>query len=207
MMSGRRSISEYYRELLESIKGVIYQNDTLVNGKDTDQVLKELLSRSAILQPIEFDSSRSPSLNQRKETRTVPAAQRDFGYRDEGDLRCEFEVISIAIPIIHNTSIKHMRSLRPAAFTIAWLHEEFEWSEREVSFSFDVKGYRFELGDDQITREVEKKRRQLREWVEEANQDIRKEVEGLSASLFTIIEERRRRFREMEIASENWRKS
>ena len=189
-MFSKPSISDYYRDLQERVKEeILKEKDENILHSDTKELTDYYISHHAF-EPIELDPDRQPSFEHKKDIRTVPANRRDEFYRQEGDLRMEYESIVITMPIIPNAAARQILELRASTYSMSG-EPKVTIGYSDLTFSIDIKGYQFSYDDDKVAAEVNREIEQVKQWLGWKNGDINKENTQLRQQVMFYIEQRK----------------
>lgn len=166
------SFNDYYRKALENFnQELIRETDEQVLGSDIDQLADYYFQRHALVE-LTFDPT-NISYEIRKEIRRVPANQRDGFYREQGDTNYEYEVGVISLAIESNPNLDWIKKLSGSTRYLDGFEERISYSSSEIRYSFDIKGYGFNMSEDQVANEVNTKSERIISVLNEKNSNIR----------------------------------
>lgn len=189
-MFNRASISDYYRALLEKIKEeILREKDETLLHSDTNELTDYYISHHAF-EPVELDPERESSFEHKKDIRTVSANRREEFYRNEGDLKMEYESIVVTLPIIPNNAARQILELQSSTYLMSG-EPKVSIGYSDLSFSIDIKGYQFSYDDDKVAAEVNRETEQVKQWLGWKNADINKENTTLRQQTMFYIEQRK----------------
>lgn len=184
------SFSDYYRTALDKFRqDLLHESDAQILGSTTDD-LANFYFQEYCLVPLEFDPA-AIAYEIRKEVRRVPAHRRDEFYRNEGDTQFEYEVAVISIPIETCPNLDWIKKLGGNTRTLDGFDESIDYSQNEISYSFDIKGYGFQQDENQVANEVNKKSQRLISTLTDKNNNINSENTKFLLAIKEVIEQRR----------------
>ena len=196
-MYNQPSISDYYRNLFEKTLHslILNESDNFIVGTPTDELVEYYFSNHA-LHKIELDKSRGETIEHVKEVRRVPADQRESVYRGEGDIDWEYESIVVSVAFVRdNNNVSRIRQLRTTTYSPSWNPDDCMFSLDTVSVKVNIKGYGFNLSDDQVKNEVNQAKQRINQWIGWVNDDIEKENQQLQSKLKDSIEQRKQKIK------------
>jgi hypothetical protein len=177
------SFSSVYEKILEDIKlQILKETAATIIGTSTNE-LAEYYFQKRHYTPIEADPDKQESIEPKNEVRTVRAEQRDPMYRDEGDLKYEYESIHVTIPILPHSNLDELLRMRPSTFSLSGGARQVKWNRTAAEFTIDIKGYGFARDEKWIINEVNN----LKQYVYNHIHIVKTEIEAENAKLLPKI--------------------
>jgi len=190
------SFSDVYNKILEDIKlQILKETETTIIGTDTDELAAYYYEKRHY-EPVEIDSDRSETLEQKNEVRIVRAENRDMMYREDGDLPFEYESIYVTIPIIPHPNLTDLLNMRPATFSLSGDERNVVWKRNTAEFTIDVKGYGFVRTDDWIVNEVQRRKKHIYDRIHVINTEVNTENAKLLPQIKALIQARKTKLTE-----------
>jgi len=190
MYRNRITISQHYQGLLKKInKEIMEEEDNYILMTDTQELTDYYFSENS-LTPIEFDTSKDENLEHKKEVRTVKSYEREYPYNTDGDLDCEYEYLILSMPIIPTEDLDLILSLQSS--TISFSGEpKIKVINNTISFELNIRGYSINYDNDKIKKIIENEKKNIRNWINEKNNDIDRENEKLKKDIYSLIKNRK----------------
>ncbi|WP_299318823.1 hypothetical protein [uncultured Maribacter sp.] len=186
-----KTYQQYYSELFDSLKIKIAQEqDDYIIANPTEDLVKYYLGQS--LQPIEFDDSKEEVLSHDKSIKTIYAHEREFGYQQEGDLKVESENIIVKLPIVPNSNVQQVLSLRTNSISMS-PKPDINIKGSYVVINIEIKGYGKNLGDEQIAQQIKSIKGDIQGILSSKNSEIKSENIKLEQNLSQFIEQRKQK--------------
>ncbi len=172
----KETITDYYRNITQVVEQkIMSEDDTYIMQVDNAELI-EYYYKEYCFEPIEFDSSQEESMNHVKEIRIIPAHQRDSFYQNQGDLKFEYEMIIVNIPIKRNNSIRQILNLKSSQYIVSG-DPRVTLTGDNLQFSIDIKGYRLNLTNDEVIASVKSEKDKIIKWINLKNANIESENE------------------------------
>ena len=186
------TISNYYNNIFEKIKvKVLTEKDEFIIGTTTEELAEYYFSNN-YLQKIEIDNDRDETLEYKKDIRTIPSYEREEGWRGDGNLDYEYKSILVSIPIILNNDLNIINELLTLPRIIGIPPAHVELKNDFISFKIDIKGYGFNLSEDEITIKIKDGKEEIKKWIKRKNDNINTENEKLKNKIEELINNRKR---------------
>ncbi len=190
MFRNRASISDYYRQAFEKIKGdILKKSDATIIGTNIEE-LTDYYYDKYCLQPILIDDTQEITWDPKKYIKTIHAHEREEFYQSQGNLEFECEKIDVEIPIIKNENIRDIAELQSSTFSTSYSEKEFSFSENKITFSLETKGYGFSMNEDQIPQNLDSQIERIKELISPKNKDIESENIKLKKNIYSFISDR-----------------
>lgn len=197
MMFRQPSFLDYYRELSEKARGEVWrEKEETIVGTDTDELANYIYEQYA-LPPIEIDEGRDTSWELEDYVQDIPEQARDSIYHGEGayrDFPCQRAIVEV--PIVPNPHIQTIAQLRASTHSLSYSDRDFGWSEDEVTFSFETKGYGFQHDTEKIRKEIEAAHKRIQETIHWKNDTIEQQNRELLQNIKNAITERKKKLSE-----------
>jgi len=191
-MYNKPSISDYYRKLAEDIRGeILRESEEQIIGSNIEELSKYYFDKYALL-VIEIDETQEANWSQENYVKTIPAHQREEGYREEGDKDWLCERVTVEIPIKPNEKMSIISQLESSTFSFSFTGDEFDWGQNRVSFVVETKGYVFNYDENKIVQEVNSGIDRVKQIIGWKNNDINKENQSLLSHIKKLIEDKKR---------------
>jgi len=185
-------ISDYYNNIFEKIKvKVLTEKDEFIIGTTTKE-LAEYCFFNNHLQKIGIDNDRDETLEYKKDIRTIPSYKREEGWRGDGNLDYEYKSILVSIPIILNNDLNIINELVTLPRIIGIPPSHVELKNDFISFKIDIKGYGFNLSEDEITIKIKDGKEEIKKWIKRKNDKINTENEKLKNKIAELINNRKK---------------
>ena len=185
-------ISDYYNNIFEKIKvKVLTEKDEFIIGTTTKE-LAEYCFFNNHLQKIGIDNDRDETLEYKKDIRTIPSYKREEGWRGDGNLDYEYKSILVSIPIILNNDLNIINELVTLPRIIGIPPSHVELKNDFISFKIDIKGYGFNLSEDEITIKIKDGKEEIKKWIKRKNDKINTENEKLKNKIVELINNRKK---------------
>ncbi|MBP9709646.1 hypothetical protein KBD61_01305 [Patescibacteria group bacterium] len=191
-MYDKPTISDYYRKVLEDVRGkVLRESESQIIGTDSLE-LAQFYLQDVSLTPIEFDDERESSWDHQTYVKTIPAHERESFYQSEGDFDFACERVRVEMPIKYNKDIRTLASLTSSTFSMSYSDKDLQWSEQSISFIVETKGYGFSMDENQIASKVNEGIGKVQQAVGWKNGDITKENASLLTQTRLLIDGRKK---------------
>lgn len=166
------TFSDYYRTALDRVKDeILRESDTQILGSEVDDFANFYHQKYALV-PLEYDPA-DLEWDFKKEVRNVPANRREDFYRSQGDVNWEYESVVITIPIqSSNPNLDWIQKLTGPGRYLDGFDEDIKFSSQEISYSFDKKGYGFDMDEDRVANEINTKSQRLLDLLSQKNSHI-----------------------------------
>lgn len=185
-------ISDYYNNIFEKIKvKVLTEKDKFIIGTTTKELAEYYFSNN-YLQKIEIDNDCDEMLEYKKDIRTIPSYEREEGWRGDGNVDYEYKSILISIPIILNKDLNIINELVTLPRIIGIPPSHVELKNDFISFKIDIKGYGFNLSEDEITIKIKDGKEEIKKWIKRKNDSINTENEKLKNKIEELINGRKK---------------
>lgn len=186
------TMSDYYNNIFEKIKvKVLTEKDEFIIGTTTKELAEYYFSNNH-LQKIEIDNDRDETLEYKKDIRTIPSYEREEGWRGDGNLDYEYKSILVSIPIILNNDLNIIDELITLPRIIGIPPSHVELKNDFISFKIDIKGYGFNLSEDEITIKIKDGKEEIKKWIKRKNDNINTENEKLKNKIEELINNRKK---------------
>lgn len=191
-MFGQPSISDYYRQLQESVRSeVLRESEEQILGSDVNELAQYIFERYA-LSPIEIDTERETSWDLQDYLKDIPPNRREGFYANEGTLRdfpCQRAVIEV--PILPNKDLQTISQLQGNTVSLSYSNKDFTWGTDTVSRSFPTKDYQYQLDEQGIANQVKSILGTINDTIQWKNEAIVKGNQELLAHTKFHIQQRR----------------
>jgi len=165
------TFDDYYREAIKRFnQDILSESDAQILGSEVDD-LANFYCQNYALVLVEFDPA-DISYEIKKEVRRVPARQREDFYRGEGDVDWEYEMGVISLPIQTNPNLDWIKKLSTSVHIMDGFDQRVEYSSNEIEYSFDIKWYGGNLGEDGIANEVNSKSQRMIDSLNQKNSSM-----------------------------------
>jgi len=182
--------NDYYRKALETFsQDILHESDVQILGSVVDDLANFYFQKYALV-PVDFDPA-DISYEIKKEVRRVPASQREDFYRGGGDVDWEYEIGKITLPIQPNANLDWIQKLNGPSYSMDGFDSRVSYYQNEISYSFDVKGYGFQMSEDQIANEINGKSQRLIDMLSQKNSNIESENQKFLLDVKNIITQRK----------------
>ena len=165
-MFDRPRISDYYRQLQESVRGdILRESEEQIMGTDTDELAQYFYERHA-LSPIMEDPDNEPSVDIQDYLQNIPAHRREGLYRQDGDLQnFSSQRAVVEVPILPHPHLRTLSRLHGETVSMSYSADEFTWGDTMVSLTFETKGYQLNMDAERIGAEVNRAVGRIRETI------------------------------------------
>lgn len=191
------SFGDYYREALKKVQqDILHESDAQILGTKVEDFANFYFQKYALF-PLEFNKD-DVSYDIKKEVRRVAAHERDYSYRGEGDINWEYELVAISVPIrvLSSENLEWIKKLSGPTRSLDGFDEEIVYSQEEVSYSFDIKGYGVSMNEDQIAREINTTSQRLLGIIIQKNSIIEAENPRFLENIKNLIVQRKTKLTE-----------
>jgi hypothetical protein len=155
------SIFAFYQQIGITVGGRIAgEKDDYILGSPVEDLV-EYYFDDYNNTPVEIDITKTHTIDIKKETRIIPARQREWAFQNEGDLRYEYEFVNVRIPILPHRKLDTIMSFQPSRIESGFFGEGINWTADAIVFDVVMKGYGVNKQEDGIKSEVE----QSIQWV------------------------------------------
>ncbi len=183
--------SDYYNNIFEKIKEKIFsEKDEFIIGT-TKEELTEYYFPSNHLQKIEIDNKRTEKIEYKKSMKIISSQEREGFWRGQGDIKYEYKSLVLTIPIIQNHDLNTINKLETLPMILGGpplniqLHDDF------ILFKMDIKGYGFEITEDEIVSKIKYEKEKITKWIKRKNDNINSESEKLKEKIKNLIDNRK----------------
>jgi|GEM_PF-1348281 hypothetical protein len=194
MYENRRDFLSYYRQLQEQARSqVLREDEDQILGTDIDELARYIYDGYAIA-PIEIDDSRETSWDLQDYLQDIPARRRESFYWQEGDL-LDFpsQRAVVEIPIKTNKDLGVIAGLQASLHSFSYSDSDFRWEDSGISRSFETKGYKLQLEELEISREVERTLQSIQDTIRAKNENIQQGNQELFTLIKSLIEDRKKK--------------
>jgi len=185
------TISDYYNNIFEKIKEkILSEKDEFIIGTTTEELLEYYFPDNH-LQKIEIDNKRTEKIEYKKSMKIISSQEREEPWRGSGDIKYEYKSLLLTIPIIQNHDLNTINKLETLPVVYGGpplniqLHDDF------ILFEIDIKGYNFEITEDEIVSKIKYKKEQITKWIKRKNDNINSESEKLKEKIKNLIDNRK----------------
>ncbi len=185
------TISDHYNDIFEIIKEKIFsEKDEFIIGT-TKEELMEYYFPSNHLQKIEIDNKRTEKIEYKKSMKIISSQEREGFWRGQGDIKYEYKSLVLTIPIIQNRDLNTINKLETLPMVLGGpplniqLHDDF------ILFKMDIKGYGFEITEDEIVSKIKYEKEKITKWIKRKNDNINSESEKLKEKIKNLIDNRK----------------
>ncbi|MBI6121453.1 hypothetical protein [Salegentibacter maritimus] len=184
-----QTFQEYYKELFDNLKiRIASEDDDYIIVQPTDDLVSYYIDET--LEPIVFNTDKDETLKHDKFIKTIPSYERDSMYQHNGDLKIECEKLIVMLPIIPNGNTDKILKLRTQSISISG-SPDITIKGALVIIELEIKGYRIDLSDDQIEKEILNRKESIKSHINSKNFEMNKENKKLEKNLTQFIEERK----------------
>ncbi len=186
-----KTFDQYYSDLLSELQlKIISEEDNYIISQQTEDLVKFYLN--SCLNPIEFDSSKEETVEVKKYIKTIPAHEREWGYRSEGDLKQECEKVVLKTPILYNRDAEKIINLRANTFIVSGSsNREFKLNQYDITFELETKGYGFIMTNEDISTRVSNFQTEIKNYIARKKAEILAENSKIELNLTRFINERK----------------
>jgi hypothetical protein len=186
------TFSDYYRTVTDKFnQDILRESETQILGSDVNDLANYFCQKYALV-PLEFDPS-DITYEMKKEVRRVPARQRDESYRDGGDLDYEYEFAVVSLSIQPNPNLNVFKELSGPTHYMDGFDQRVQYSNQEISYSFDTKWYGGHMDEDGIAREINNKSERLIKTLTDKNSSIESGNATLLREIQSAVEKRKQK--------------
>lgn len=186
-----KSISDYYRELSEKVRGeILRESDAQILGSDVEELSKYYFEKYQLF-PIVIDEAKDTNWEYENYVKKISAHERDEFYESRGDIDWQCERINVEIPIKINNNINLISELSSSAFSSGFSGREFSWSPEKITSSIETKGYGFSYDENKIVQEINSVIGKVKQLIEWKNNNIESENNNLFEQIKNLIEARK----------------
>jgi hypothetical protein len=186
------TFNDYYRTVTDKFnQDILRESEAQILGSDVNDLANYFCQKYALV-PLEFDPS-DITYEMKKEVRRVPAHQRDEFYRDGGDLNYEFEFAVVSLSIQANPNLNMFKELSGPTHYMDGFDQRVQYSNQEISYSFDTKWYGGHMDENAIAREVNDKSERLIKTLTDKNSSIESGNAALLREIHSAIEKRKQK--------------
>lgn len=185
------TISDYYNNIFEKIKEKMFsEKDEFIIGT-TKEELTEYYFPSNHLQKIEIDNERTEKIEYKKSMRIISSQEREGFWRGQGDIKYEYKSLVITIPIIQNHDLNTINRLETLPMVIGGPPLNIQLSDDFILCEIDIKGYGFEISEDDIVSKIKYEKEKITKWIKRKNDNINSENEKLKEKIKNLIDNRK----------------
>ncbi len=181
--------NDYYLKLFEDLKlRMASEADDYIIAQPTEDLLKYYSNQA--LSPIEFDINTDETIEHKKYIKTIRAHERDWAYRQDGDLNMECEKIIVKLPIIPNNDINKILNLRTQSISLSG-GPNFNVDRNNIVFEIEIKGYGVNLDNQQVSNAILTTKSSIKSYLAGKNREIESENSSLKTKLSQYINSRK----------------
>jgi len=185
------TISDYYNNIFEEIKEKIFSEKDEFIISTTKEELTEYYFPSNHLQKIEIDNERTEKIEYKKSMRIISSQEREGFWRGQGDIKYEYKSLVITIPIIQNHDLNTINRLETLPMVIGGPPLNIQLSDDFILCEIDIKGYGFEISEDDIVSKIKYEKEKITKWIKRKNDNINSENEKLKEKIKNLINDRK----------------
>jgi hypothetical protein len=165
------SIGDYFQVRIENMTGEIRRESAeTILGTNAEELAQYYAGKYS-MQSIEI--IKGPELSITEGVRDVPNYERDPMYRGEGPFRnMPFRLASVDVWLDDFPDLADFWQLNTSIFSLSESPRDFVINQNRLNKSFEIKGYGFELSDDQVANRVEEIVRSINQYIQWKNKDI-----------------------------------
>lgn len=184
-----KTYQDFYSDLFGKLKlQIATESDEYIISQQTENLVKYYIDRS--LKPIEFDTEIDESIEHKKYIKTIYSHEREWAYRQEGDLQLECEKIIVKLPIKPNRYVDQIFNLRTQSISLSG-GPLFLKIGNNLVIEIEIKGYGLNLDNNQIGNQIITTKSGIQNLISSTNTEINFENVKLINDLTQFINERK----------------
>ncbi len=183
------SYSDFYGKLLKEINLQISQEqDKYISSNSTEDLIQSFWDKT--LEPLMIDPEKEEDIEHKRFIKTIPANERDYFYKDGGDLKMECEKVILRIPVVPIRDLDKYISLRGNTVYLS-PKPEINVENNNIKIELEIKCYQINIDDEQIKSRLLKKRSEVLDYIKEKNKGIEYLNDNLTRDLTKFINNRK----------------
>jgi hypothetical protein len=186
------TIYDYYNNVFKNIKEKIFsEKDEFIIGASTDELAEYYFSKNH-LQEIKIDNELNETVEYKKDRRTILSHEREEPWRGYGDIKFEYKSVLLTIPIIPNNDLNKIAKLETLPMVIGGPPLNMQLNNNSILCKIDIKGYGFELSEDEIISKIKHEKEKITKWIKRKNDNINTENGKLRENIKELIDNRKK---------------